>query len=78
MEIKDLLSDGRKIESIWFSDESNYTVGKSDIVNIECYPEKGEMTHIPWFAIFLLGYNEPIFKVNSKFVVEIRYRKYPE
>ncbi len=51
----------------------NPTVGSNGVTKIEAYDETGEMSYVPWFAIYV-G-EEIVWRVNGKYVVEVGYAK---
>lgn len=49
----------------------NIAVGNNGVSKIESYDECGEMSYVPWFAIYV-G-DQITWRVNGKYVVEISY-----
>lgn len=51
----------------------NPIVGSNGVTKIAVYDEYGEMSYVPWFAIYV-G-EEIVWRVNAKYVVEVCYAK---
>lgn len=74
-EPKSILDDTRTIGCISVCNGTAsdlYCVGpRKGITRIVCYRESGEMSYVPWFAV----YNGDVIsqRINGKFVMEVNY-----
>ncbi|HEX5704893.1 MAG TPA: hypothetical protein VFX97_16970 [Pyrinomonadaceae bacterium] len=67
-----VMDDPRPIRSLTVEGYT-WSVGLHDITRIMAYPEAGEMSNVPWFAI----YSGDVIteRVNGKMVVGVQYEK---
>ena len=71
MMIKKIWDDERTIESIWFLDESCYSI-EHGIEKIVPYQEDGQMSPVVWFAVYKKG--KVIYRANAAHVQTIVYK----
>lgn len=68
-----ILNEDRSIKSLWFPDDSVYTVGQAGVSQITPYKEPGEMGMVIWFAVYRDSKSKPSYCINSKHVEGVGY-----
>jgi hypothetical protein len=73
--IESVMDDNREIRYIMVGNGTTsdlYSVGpRHGITKIVCYKESGEMSHVPWFAMY--QDDKIVRRVNGKWVIEVWY-----
>ena len=66
-----MMEDTRTITSIWFTDDSNFSLSQRDVDKIEPYYENGQMAAVVWFAVY--GRGQILHRVNSAQIAIVNY-----
>lgn len=67
-----VMDDDREIDSLLIDGKGWQGVGSDGITKIVCYGERGEMSLVPWFAIY--KGDGIVSRVNGKMAIEVNYR----